>query len=323
MGKEFGGYFKFIDYKGEEYHNNAIKLNTARHCFKYLLLLKKYKKVYLPFYICDSILEQVKHLNLDYEFYHIGNNLRPLLEDKKIKEEEVLFIVNYFGFLNKSEIIKIKNRFKNIVLDNTQAFFQRSIKNIDTIYSCRKFFPVVEGGYLYTDKEIEQKFISSEKNYTFDKLKFLFKKYETSSNEAYKDYTLVEDGFGKEDIKNMSNLTVNFLKSFDYNAHKLKREKNFLYLHNYLKKINVLDINISNLEGPMFYPLLLDKNIKKDLIKEKIYVPTLWNEVKERVKETDLEYKLVENLVPVSIDYRWQTLDLDRVILTINKLIGG
>ena len=73
----------------------------------------------------------------------------------------------------------------------------------------------------------------------------------------------------------MSNLTQTILKSIDYDKIKLIINKNFLFLHSHLKKINELKIDVNSLNGPMVYPLLL----KKDMIKQKIYVATYWPNV--------------------------------------------
>ena len=43
-----GGYFELELRKGGHYHKKALKLNTARNCFEYVLHVRHYCKVYLP-----------------------------------------------------------------------------------------------------------------------------------------------------------------------------------------------------------------------------------------------------------------------------------
>ena len=64
--KAIGGYFELELPKGEEYHKSALSLNSARNCFEYILRVRKYKKVYLPYYTCEVILEPLKKLNIQY-----------------------------------------------------------------------------------------------------------------------------------------------------------------------------------------------------------------------------------------------------------------
>jgi len=39
-----GGYFELELPYGEEYHKNAIRLNTCRNAFEYILIAKSYKR---------------------------------------------------------------------------------------------------------------------------------------------------------------------------------------------------------------------------------------------------------------------------------------
>lgn len=315
---EFGGFFQWEKYDKKEYHENAVKLNSARHCFRFLLEIRKYNMIYFPYYICDSIVEQAKKLNINYKFYKINKNFEPILDENVILGEDTgIFIVNFFGFLSEKKILKFKSEYKNIILDNTQSFYSKRIKNVDTIYSCRKFFPVVEGGYLYINLNINNRLKKLTENIIHSKLDFLFKKFELGSNEAYKNYLNVEESIDYEEIKKMSKLTINFMKRFDYEKIKLKRERNFLYLDKMLSKINLLNLKDYNINGPMFYPLLLENNIKKRLLKNKIYLSTLWIEVKDRVEKNSFEYQLVEKLHLIPIDDRWEIKDLDNVIKKI------
>lgn len=41
----------------DEYHASAIKVNTGRNTLEYILKARHYGKLYLLYYICDSILE--------------------------------------------------------------------------------------------------------------------------------------------------------------------------------------------------------------------------------------------------------------------------
>src|SRR5690554_3350732 len=63
-----GGYFELELPVTEEFHRNAIRLNTGRNVFEYILRAKNYKMVYLPFYTCDVMLEPITKLNLKYKF---------------------------------------------------------------------------------------------------------------------------------------------------------------------------------------------------------------------------------------------------------------
>ena len=65
--KTLGGYFELELRKGDHYHKTAIKLNTGRNAFEYLLRAKQYQKVYMPYFTCDVMLEPIKKLQSTHE----------------------------------------------------------------------------------------------------------------------------------------------------------------------------------------------------------------------------------------------------------------
>lgn len=72
MKLPIGGYFSLELPFSEEYHKDAIRLNTGRNCLEYILRVRKHSKVYIPYYTCDVLLEPFEKLGIRYEFYHIN-----------------------------------------------------------------------------------------------------------------------------------------------------------------------------------------------------------------------------------------------------------
>ena len=70
---EIGGYFGLEASVGREYYPNLIALNSARNALVYLCKAKKIEKLYLPYFLCDSILEICKRENILYEFFSENN----------------------------------------------------------------------------------------------------------------------------------------------------------------------------------------------------------------------------------------------------------
>ena len=111
MKGAIGGYFGLELPRGEEYHKNAIRLNTGRNCLEYILRCRKYRKVYVPFFTCGVVLEPFQKLGVDYEFYHINSQL-ALGEEITLTDDEALLYTNYFG-LNPHYVAKLANGQKN------------------------------------------------------------------------------------------------------------------------------------------------------------------------------------------------------------------
>ena len=60
--KEIAGYFGLEQLISNEYYKDLIPLNTGRNALLYLLKAKNIKKVYIPYYLCNSISDMLNKL---------------------------------------------------------------------------------------------------------------------------------------------------------------------------------------------------------------------------------------------------------------------
>ena len=134
---------------------------------------------------------------------------------------------------------------------------------------------------------------------------FLLGRYEKSASEFYSEYVANNKLFTNEPIKQISPITENFMRSFDYKSICKARTENFLYLNEQFSKINKLNLSVP--EGAFMYPLYLENGaeIRKKLQQEKIYIPTLWPDVFDICKESDLEYDYAKSILPIPLDQRY------------------
>lgn len=316
--KEIGGYIEFESYNGLEYHSDAIHLNCGRNCLAYLIECYGITKIFLPYFLCDSVFNVCKKYNLDIDFYHIDNDFSPILPNT-IETTAWFYLVNYYGQLTVKQIESIKAIFSNLIIDNSQDFFRKQLGNIPTIYTCRKFFGVCDGAYLYSEKKITYKL---EKDISYTRMNYILGRYERNADLFYTESSNNNSHFTSEPIKEMSKLTENLMKSFDYKTIKQKRTENFLFLDNYLRNINKL--NLRKVEGAFAYPLYLQNgaNVRKKLQREKIYIPTLWPSVLNQCDEKFLEYDYSLNVLPLPVDQRYSQEDMEYMIGVLRKCLN-
>lgn len=77
--KEYGGYIEFESYEGSLLHDEAIPLNCGRSALAYLCEAKHIQKLYLPYFICSSVPYLLEKIGVNYAYYHIDSDLKPLL----------------------------------------------------------------------------------------------------------------------------------------------------------------------------------------------------------------------------------------------------
>ena len=136
-----------------EYYKDLIPLNTGRNALLYVLKTRGINKIYISYYLCNSMGDMCVRNGYKLEYYKIDAEFIPIF-NKTLADDEYLYVANYYGQLTNEKIFSLKQQFVQIILDNTQAFFQKPIEGIDTIYFCRKFFSVPDGGYLSTNKRL-------------------------------------------------------------------------------------------------------------------------------------------------------------------------
>lgn len=309
--KEIGGYFELENFSHHEYHENAIKLNCGRHCLTYLVEAYDIKRIYLPFFCCNSIQCFKKYFpSVEICFYKINEDFTPIVPKNFSTVKDWFYLVNFYGQISEEFILKFHKEVPNLILDNAQDFFTRQILNIPTIYTCRKYFGVSDGAYLYCDKKIEKQL---QQDISYKRMNFVLGRYELPASDFYAEASRNNEFFSNEPVKKMSELTQNLLCGIDYKKSEQKRTENFKYLEKNLSGINLLR-NLNS--GTFAYPLLLENGaeIRKNLQKEKIYIPTLWPDVLENCEKTSLEYKYARNIFPLPIDQRYGVEEMKFIV---------
>ena len=255
--------------------------------------------------------------DIKYSFYHIDKNWLPV--NVELQPDEYIYIVNYYGQLDEDAILALKKKYGNIIVDNTQAYFNKPIEGVDTLYSCRKYFGVPDGGVLFTDAHFD---CDMEQEVSHNRMNFLLGRYEKTASEFYPEYVANNDYFDTQPMKRMSKLTKNLLHGIDYEFVKQRRTENFKYLHGRLGKINQLKLTIPS--GAFAYPLMLENagEIRKQLIKQKIYIPVLWPNVLDECAVASWEYKLASDVLPLPVDQRYDLDDMEYIAETMSALLN-
>ena len=317
-----GGYPELELRKGKHYHKGAIRLNTARNCLRYILAVRQYQKVYVPYYTCDAVLEPFAdafYYRTTIEFYNVTDELRPS-NLPMIKEGEAFLYTNYFGLM-QGTIRELVKKYKNqLIVDNSQAFFDYPYPGIDTFYSARKFFGVPDGAYLYTDAHLNSYggLIINERDFSYDRMNALLKRIDIGAEQGYADFHSIEEKMSNQPIRRMSKLTEAILESIDYETVRKQRIDNFDTLYYALQSSQDIVFIRSEDAVPLCYPFLARNSaLRHRLIENKIYVPTYWPNVIETCSKSSIEYKYATHLLPLPIDQRYGQSDMERIVRNV------
>jgi len=285
---------KLISYK------KKISLN-ARSSLSIILKYKGIKKILIPYYICDVVLDTLTKSGVKYKFYKLNSNLKPDYNYFKSNRDYSILLLPYFG------IIKLK-KLKNSIFDLSTSFFypKNNIYYFDLI---RKFFFVNLGSNL--NQETFTPFNQSKKK------SLIFK--------APRNYSEFLNNEKRHVISNYD-YTKKISKNYffiDFKKIKKKREKNFLFFFNHLSFTNKIKISLKQVCGPLYYPYLCENGnlLREYLIDKKIFVPRYWSEILRRADISNFKFEkyLCENLVLLPVDERLNIDDLKIILDKLNK----
>ena len=315
--KEIGGYFGLENNPElEEYHKEALGFNLARSALEFILLHRKPAKLYVSDFSCYTVKEACKKAGVQMVLYDLDSGFFP--ESIELHEGEYIYITNYFGQLSNADISALKSRYKNIIVDNVQAFFRMPVDGVDTIYSCRKYFGVPDGAYLYTCNE---RLISEYSRLGYPEtescLTHIVGRINSTATQYYSVSKKHDEELDSAPVARMSLSTQLMMSNINYKYAAQRRTDNFRILHSRLGRYNKLTPKDN--AGLFFYPLYIDNGCKLRtyLNSVKIYTPMLWPELKDSGNERTAE--LVNNIVYLPIDQRYGDAEMDHVAETVIK----
>lgn len=306
---EIGGYFglQLLPLEGASHYMASPflhKFQSARASLFALLREIKPPSIWLPKFLCDSMIDAALTHGTEVKYYDLTRNL-CVNEGVVLKPGELLLFVNYFGLCATSQKDAIA-RFgaENIILDHSQAFFDGMHNVFAVIKSPRKFFPVPDGGLFFSraltcrayDKDVS----------SINRMHHLLQRAAFNAKEGYSSFLEAEKSLNDCAPLEMSNLSQRMLEASDFLSARLKRNENFLMLHDVFKDVNQFPIMFDEIDGPLCYPLMISKeNLRRDLIEAKVFIPTYWNEVLRRVAPNSIEAKLVSDCIAIPCDQRY------------------
>ncbi|MCI8948466.1 MAG: hypothetical protein HFG49_00300 [Lachnospiraceae bacterium] len=337
--KEYGGYIQLDTYRGQEYYPNLLSFNSGRGALRFLIRIRNIKKLYLPGFCCSTVWEACEAERISWEFYQVDDGFRPVF-DKELENGEWLYIVNHYGVFASCEMEAMIRQFGQVIVDHTHAFFRPPLAGADTLYSCRKFFGVPDGAYLSLGLKDDQEYAGRMKRFSesawqqysllpmdqsFDRMHFLLGRYEAPASKFYQEYAENNERFTSEPVKQMSSLTHNLLRAIDYEEANARRTRNFSFLSRQLSHMNRLFLPM--IPGAFAYPLWLKEGlgkgpeIRRELIRHKVYIPCLWPEVEKQCPKDSADCQMAENILPLPVDQRYQEADMREILDRLLSLI--
>ena len=277
-----------------------IKLNLGRNCLKIIIRTYGIKEIFIPYYSCKTIWQSVREENCKIRFYHIDENFMPADE---FRQNDFILYINYFG-LFENNVKKLCQKYKNIILDNTQSFYSQH-QGIASFNSLRKFFPVQNGAYLFGIDKITEKFQD-------DELKLEY----ADINSNYEQFKKNELILNNEKIKNISKFSEAIMHNIDFENDKKQRIFIYKKYAEIFDEYNILKLPVLDNQIPFCYPFCTNNNEICNFFDENnITILRLWNDMPSNFKE----YKTLHNVGALPLD----NINLANKIIELGKSSRG
>lgn len=291
------------------------------------------KTIYLPNYLCSSVVETTRLFRTNIIFYPILDNLKP--DESFLQNQDfnlsIIILINYFGCIDLQSIIhnlKRNNTDLYIVEDNVQALhsmFTETEANF-SFTSFRKQLPVPDGGWVKTKHENFNSRQINKKN-TFVSYKIAggllknYKYYKCIDDSVYLDLLNKGEKLINDNLySTISDFTLDIISKLDLNSIAQKRTENALYLLSKLDKIGIKPlVEIRKSFIPLFLPIMLKNRdqVKDILFQHSIFCPTHWPT--DNISELNKLNIMANSELSLVIDQRYDFKDMDMILKILEQ----
>lgn len=303
------------------------------------------KKVLLPAYICDSVIQPFLDKGFECLFYDVDTHLQPDPESFELasrKNPGLLIHLGYFGF-NSSQNLKpllqnLSEKGTFIIEDETHTMlshFEKFKGNDRSFGSIRKWLGVPCGAYVSSynndsnqfPKNVAQKYVDLRTEAMQLKGRYLINPNEVLKKRYLKIFAQAQEVLEKDtNYYDIDPLSESILYSSDYGGIIERRRENYKFLLENLNGIDTIQIPFPVLPDnvtPLFFPILVKGNrdrLRTFLTQHQVYCPIHWPKPGLLKKIQPLKSdNIYENILSIPIDQRYNKQHMTRIVDLVRK----
>lgn len=323
--------------RGKQTEEKTIFYSSGRAAL-YQIMKALYPKntshtVFLPDYLCGSVVEAVTRAGWRIDYYPVLADLKPDMDFllSRIFCDEAILLINYYGGIDLQPDIAILKQFNSdvfVIQDNVQSLYSMyEPTGADACFtSFRKTVPMPDGACvkiksLHLEHAVQPN--------TFAAYKLMggvlkqHKQYANIPDERY--LQLFEQG---EDLIDadldsvVSEVSLRILSNLNLQEIARRRKTNAVYLINRLREIGVTPILEFNDEMiPLFVPIKVKNRneLRRKLAMESIYCPCHWPCANDALI---MGREMAEHELSLIVDQRYNEEDMDSIVNVLEKNYG-
>lgn len=323
---EIGGYFGLEAPHHPLPFGSVLYYQSARAAFHAVLHASGLKRIFIPCYICDSIILAAQNAGLEVMIYQLDEAFLPKNMPTYLAQDTGIIYVNYFG-LSQNLVHKILKMFpaSKVLIDQSQALFAPPCDVFAEIFSPRKFVGLPDGGFVRTNLTIKAP--TQEDDGSLERLRHLYKRFAYSARDGYADFNSARLTLSDTTPKSMSRLTKRMLHTIDWQSVAKKRSTHYSQMANRLSASNDIPWHLSHGDAPLCYPYTRKgvdfTEIRKQLADDyDIFTATYWPDVVVRAEIGSTEEVMTKNTLFLPVDQRMTPEQITYVSDTVLMLLN-
>lgn len=299
-----------------------------------------YKRVLIPAYTCQTVLDPFLQEGWDIEYYNISKQLRidtvDLLSKYNSFKPSLCVAHPYYGAdLNEDELEALTVLKKGgcvLIEDLTQCVFSTQSDPIFDYFigSYRKWFPIPDGAFLIGKVDVEELSENTAFVEPMSDAMYLRGVFHRTGDNNIKEISRRVGNIAISHISGeivphkISSFSTSLLNEIDIEETIRKRHDNYRYLYEQLSNSNIcapVDRSIDELTcAPLFFPVYVKDraSFQKKLAQHEIYAPVLWPVHTEELLINESIKEIYNEILMLPIDQRYGIEDMKRMIEVIN-----
>jgi len=280
------------------------------------------KKILLPDFFCGVIEDVLLGENVEYDFYHVSNDLTIDKDTVQGKEYDVFYVINYFGIVHDLSLLELDD--KIIIEDNVFLNDFDNSKNYNNWFgfnSFRKISSLSDGSMIRTNLSVKESLIEChDASFVTEKQSAKNAKYEyiennTGSEEGY--LSLFDGAESKlndqTQIFKMSNASLFNMSKLNSDSNQKIAKQRYEFMCSEFN--NFCTDKIPDYYS--FFPMRVKNrnNLKSNLSDAGIYLPVHW-------PYSTMPNSLYEDIISVPLFAEYSDKDFLYLFSNLKKAVG-
>ncbi|MFY9191627.1 MAG: hypothetical protein WAO06_02035 [Tenuifilaceae bacterium] len=315
---------------------NAFFFVSARAAMRFLFRQRRPRKIWMPSYLCETMLQALEGTGTELEFFPVDYDLQITDREwiRRLDRRDIVVLISYFGFAIPEDVCRaIRERGALVLEDASQALLSGHVGRYAdyVVFSPRKFLGVPDSGILINQSDRPlggaEGLIPPPKDwwlkaFTASLLRWEFDRH-GGDRHWFALFRQVEDSQPVGDFAASELSQMLLTHAFDYVEIAERRRDNYQFLLAHLKNV-ALYAHLPDDVVPLGFPIRTNQRnqLRQYLFGQKIFLPIHWDMPDVVPMDFVDSRRLTEAILTLICDQRYTERELAPMVDVVTRHLG-